>query len=125
MTPDDRKYTKTHEWIKVVDDLAVVGITDYAQNALSDITYVELPACGKAVEQGGECAVIESVKAAGDTYAPVSGEIADANGQLEDKPETVNEDPYGKGWIFKLKNFDIEQLNGLLDASEYGDSLKE
>jgi len=123
MTPDDRKYAKTHEWIKIEGDTATVGITDHAQEALGDITYVELPDVGNAVEQGGECCVIESVKAASDILAPVSGEIAEVNGELEDKPEAVNQDPYGNGWFFKLAKFDPAQADSLLDASGYESTL--
>lgn len=125
MTPDDRKYTKTHEWIKVEGDMAIVGITDHAQEALGDITFVELPAVGQAVEQGGECGVIESVKAASDMYAPIAGEVAETNSELDDKPEIVNNDPYEKGWIFKLKNFSEKQMKSLMDATEYEATLEE
>jgi len=125
MTPDDRKYAETHEWVKVDGDTAVVGITDYAQQQLGDVTFVELPDPGKRMEQGGECAVIESVKAASDVYAPVSGEIAGANATLEEKPESLNEDPYEGGWIFKLKDFDAGQLEGLMDAAAYESTLEE
>ena len=104
MTPTDRKHAKTHEWVQVEGNVAVVGITDHAQKVLSDITFLDRPRAGKKVEQGQECGVIESVKAASDLYAPVSGEVAEPNSMLEANPGLINEDPYGKGWILKLKN---------------------
>ncbi len=119
MTPADRKYAKTHEWVQVEGSVAVVGITDHAQKVMSDITFLERPPAGKKVEQGQECGVIESVKAASDLYAPVSGEVAETNGMLEANPGLVNEDPYGKGWILKLKNVNAAQLSSLLDAAAY------
>ncbi len=119
MTPDDRKYAKTHEWVKIEGDLAVVGITDHAQEALGDITFVELPVVGDTLAQSGECGVIESVKAASDIYAPVGGEIAEVNTELESAPELINQDPYGNGWILKLKNVEAAQSDGLLAASDY------
>jgi len=125
MTPDDRKYVKSHEWIKVDGELALVGITDHAQESLGDITFIDPPGVGDVKEQGADVAVIESVKAASDIYAPVSGVVVAVNEELEDAPERVNEDPYGAGWIFKLKNFDADQLDGLLDAAGYEASLGE
>ena len=119
MTPNDRKYTKTHEWIKIEGDLAVIGITDHAQAALGDITFVEAQAVGKVVKQNGECAAIESVKAASDIYAPADGEIAEKNKALENAPELVNQDPYGKGWILKLKNVNSAQVAALLNPADY------
>jgi glycine cleavage system H protein len=119
MTPNDRKYAKTHEWIKVEGDQAVIGITDHAQQALGDITFVELPAIGKKVAAGGSCGVIESVKAASDLYAPAAGEVTDVNRALDGSPELINQDPYGKGWILKLKGVNAGNLSGLLDATGY------
>ncbi|MFO7937057.1 MAG: glycine cleavage system protein GcvH [Kiritimatiellia bacterium] len=119
MTPDDRKYTKSHEWIKTDGELAVVGITGYAQSSLGDMTFIDPRAVGKALKQGDECAVLESVKAASEVYAPVDGEIAEINDALEDAPELVNNDPYGEGWILKLKGVDLTQLDGLMDAAAY------
>lgn len=119
MMPDDRKYTKSHEWLKIEGDFVVVGITDYAQEALGDITYVEMPEIGKTVDQAGECGVIESVKVASDILAPVAGEVAEVNSDLEAEPELVNRDPYGKGWILKLKNIDAGQVAGLMDEADY------
>ncbi len=119
MTPSDRRYTETHEWIKLEDGVAVVGITDYAQEALGDITFVDLPDPDQELEQDQECAVIESVKAATDIYAPLSGNVSEINEALEANPETVNEDPYGEGWLFKIAAFDMDQFNDLLDAADY------
>jgi len=121
--PDDRKYTKTHEWVRVEGDTVTIGITDHAQEELGDVTFVELPAVGKNVTAGEACGVIESVKAASDLYAPVDGEVAASNDALEDAPERVNEDPYGDGWLFKLKGVDAMALDGLLDAGGYEASL--
>ena len=119
MTPDDRRYTKTHEWVKIEDDVAIVGITDYAQESLGDITFVELPTVGDAMEQGEECGVIESVKAASDIFAPIAGDIAEVNSALEEKPEVINASPYEAGWIFKLKGFDEAEVANLMDADQY------
>jgi glycine cleavage system H protein len=125
MTPDDRKYTKSHEWIKVEVDIAVVGITDHAQEEMGDITFVELPSLGESVEAGTECAVIESVKAASDILAPVAGEIVEVNQALEEAPELVNESAYEDGWLFKMRGFDEDAVEALMDADEYEASLKE
>ena len=122
MTPTDRKYTKTHEWVRMEGDTIVVGITDFAQQALGDITFVDRPAVGKRLEQGRECGVIESVKAASDIYAPVSGEVAATNAELEGNPGLINQDPYNKGWILKLKGVLANQLDGLLNAAAYDKS---
>lgn len=123
-TPDDRKYSETHEWVELEDDMAVVGLSDYAQAELGDITFVELPEVGDVVSQNDECGVVESVKAASDLFAPISGEIAEVNRDLEEKPEAINEDPYGDGWIFKLKDVDETQYEALLEADEYVASQK-
>ena len=119
MNPDDRKYTKTHEWIKLDNDAATIGITDHAQTALGDITFVELPANGLVVEQGKECGVVESVKAASDIFAPASGEVLESNSELEDKPELINQDPYGNGWMFRMSVSDTGELDSLMDAADY------
>jgi glycine cleavage system H protein len=119
MNRNDRKHTKTHEWIVVEGDLAVVGITDHAQQALGDITFVELPNVGDSFEQGAEFGVIESVKAASDLYVPVTGDIAEVNETLAIGPELVNQDAYGEGWLIKLSNFDVTQLDSLLSTDEY------
>ena len=100
--PQELYYTKSHEWILIEDNTATIGITDFAQHQLSDLTFVELPEIGIQVSSGDEVAVVESVKAAADVYAPISGEIVDINNSLEDDPETVNRDAFGEGWIFKI-----------------------
>jgi glycine cleavage system H protein len=125
MTPNDRKYTETHEWVKVVAGVAVVGITDHAQEALGDLTFIELPKVGKKVEKGKECAVVESVKAASDIYAPVSGEISEANKSIESTPEEINVSPYDAGWLFKIKGFRQAEVDALLDAVQYEKFLED
>ena len=117
--PDDRRYTKSHEWVKVSGDLAEIGISEHAQESLGDITFVELPEVGAKLTKGSECGVIESVKAAGDLYAPVSAEVVEVNGELENKPETINEDPHAAGWLFKVKGMDTAEFEGLMDAAAY------
>jgi glycine cleavage system H protein len=118
------KYTKDHEYIRIEGDLGVVGITDYAQQQLGDVVFVELPAKGKTVAKGAEAAVVESVKAASEIYAPVSGEVVEVNGALEGAPATVNEDSTGKGWFLKLKLSNKAELDGLMSESEYQAYLK-
>ncbi|MFP3190050.1 MAG: glycine cleavage system protein GcvH [Thermoproteota archaeon] len=118
--PTDRKYTKDHEWALVQGDLVVVGITWYAQSKLKDVVFVELPKVGKKVNKSEAVAVVESVKTAADVYAPVSGTIVEVNKELETNPEFINKDPYGKGWMFKIKPTNLEkEWQELLDASEY------
>ena len=118
--PGDLKYTKSHEWVRVEEGgEVVVGITDHAQEQLGDLVFVELPELGLEVEAGGECAVIESVKAASDVYSPVSGEVTAINEALADTPEIINQDAFGNGWICRLKLSDPAQLDGLLDADAY------
>jgi glycine cleavage system H protein len=118
--PSDLKFTKSHEWVKTNSDGTVtVGITDHAQGLMGDMVYVELPQAGAAVTAGKECGVVESVKAASDVYAPVSGEVVEANGALGDAPESVNKDCYGAGWMFRVKPSNSAELNGLLDAKAY------
>jgi glycine cleavage system H protein len=119
MVPVDRKYAKTHEWVKIEGKVAIVGITDHAQDSLGDITFVDLPKTGAQVRGGSECAVIESVKAAGDLYAPVGGKVSEVNDTLETAPEKINTDPYGDGWILKIENFNAADLDNLLDAAGY------
>jgi glycine cleavage system H protein len=116
--PSELKYTKTHEWVRLEGDVAVVGVTDFAQDALGDVVFVDLPQVGKAVEAGSAVAVVESVKTASDIYAPVAGEILEVNSSLSDKPELINQSPYGEGWLFKMK-INPADLNGLLSAAEY------
>ncbi|HEX9655304.1 MAG TPA: glycine cleavage system protein GcvH [Bacteroidota bacterium] len=117
--PDNLKYTKDHEWILVEGDTGTVGITDYAQGELGDIVFVELPEKGKVVGQGDSFGTIEAVKAVSDLYAPVSGSVIEANKNLENEAEVVNKDPYGNGWMIKLKFSNREELSGLLDADSY------
>ena len=112
-------YTKEHEWIAVEGDRATVGITDYAQGQLGDIVFVEVPEAGRAVSKGGEAAVVESVKAASDVYAPVSGTVTEGNAALTDQPDLVNSDPEGTGWFFRLTLSDNEELNELMNADQY------
>lgn len=122
--PADLRYRESHEWVRVEDDGSlVVGITDHAQAALGDIVFVELPEPGLSYAQGDACAVIESVKAASDIYAPVSGEVIEFNPALEDNPALVNSDPYGDGWLFSLSPSNAAELDGLLDASAYAKTL--
>ncbi len=118
--PDDLKYSKSHEWVRAEDGgLVIVGITDHAQAALGDMVFVETPETGARFEAEEACAVVESVKAASDIYSPVGGEILDSNSNLTDKPELVNDDPYGEGWIFQLRADDAEALEGLMNAEAY------
>lgn len=120
----ETKYTKDHEYIRIEGDVATVGITDYAQAQLGDVVFVELPAIGKQVSAGGEAAVVESVKAASEVYAPVSGEVVAVNSALEAAPGTVNEDPAGSGWFLKLKVNDAAELGQLMSEAEYLAYLK-
>lgn len=115
----DTRYTKDHEYIRIEGDTGVVGITSYAQEQLGDVVFVELPSVGKKVDQGGEAAVVESVKAASEIYAPVAGEIVAVNDTLESTPGTVNEDPTGAGWFMKIKISDVSQLDGLMSEADY------
>ena len=117
--PADLLYSKEHEWVKIDGDVATVGITDYAQNSLGDIVFVELPRVGKAIDQFGNIGVVESVKAVSDLFTPIGGEITEINGALESDPASVNRDPYGAGWLFKVKLKDTGEKNNLLSASEY------
>jgi glycine cleavage system H protein len=119
MTPDDRKYTETHEWIKLDGDIATLGLTNMAQESLGDVVFIEPAVVGKQLKQGDECAAIESVKAASDIYAPVDGEIVEINAELEGEPGLINQDPYDKGWILKLKDVNKDQLDALMDAAAY------
>jgi glycine cleavage system H protein len=113
------KYTDEHEWVRLDGDIATVGITDYAQNQLGDVVYVELPKPGQKIEKGKQAAVVESVKAASEVYAPVTGEVVEANQALVDEPATVNADPMGRGWFMKLRLADKGQLDGLMDEAAY------
>ena len=123
--PAELKYASSHEWVRLEDGIATVGITDHAQIALGDVVYVEVPEEGAEVHAQDECAVVESVKAASDIYAPMSGEIIAVNEDLEDAPETINADPYGDGWFFKIKISDEAELENLLSNEEYQASIAE
>lgn len=118
-SPQDLYYAKTHEWVRIDDHTATVGITEFAQNQLSDLTFIELPDVGREVEAGDEAAVLESVKAASDIYAPITGEIVEVNEVLEDTPEAVNNSPYEEGWLFKIKFVKEEEVDDLLSAESY------
>ncbi len=118
--PSDLRYRDSHEWVRLEDDGTVmVGISDHAQGELGDMVFVELPEPGMSYSQGDACAVLESVKAASDIYAPLSGEVVLANGELENSPEQVNSDPYGDGWLFKMMPSDASEIDGLMDADTY------
>ena len=124
--PGDLKVLKSHEWVRVEGDgKATVGISDHAQGLLGDLVYVELPNVGDQVEAGNACAVVVSVKAASDVYAPVGGKVLEVNAALADKPETINEDAYGDGWLFVLQLDDPEQLNELLGPDDYAELLED
>ena len=117
--PSDLRYASSHEWLRLEGDTATVGITDHAQEELTDVVFVELPAVGRTLDAGDPTAVVESVKAASDIYAPVSGEVIEVNPEVEADPSLVNTDPYGKGWIFKLRVKNAADAAGLMDAAGY------
>ena len=121
--PPNLKFAKSHEWVRVEGDIAVVGISDHAQQELTDIVYVETPALDSEVEAGKACAVVESVKAASDIYAPVSGDVVAINEELSSQPELLNHDPYGKGWLFKVKLRDPAELAELLSPADYAHEI--
>ena len=124
--PTGLKYAASHEWARLEEDGTVtVGISDHAQQALGDVVFVEAPDIGDDVDAGGEAGVVESVKAASDIYSPVSGEVVAINAVLEDTPETINEDPYGEGWMFRVKPADVSELDELLNAEAYEASCEE
>ena len=123
--PDDLRYTKDHEWVRLAGDSAVVGITDHAQHALGEITYVEPPPVDKALKQFAEAGAVESAKAASDIFAPLTGVVAEVNLALETEPEKVNSDPYGEGWIYKLKGASAGELGNLLTAQQYRNLIEE
>ena len=118
--PDDLRYNSSHEWVRFEDGIATIGITDHAQEELTDVVFVELPDVGRAVDAGDPTAVVESVKAASDIYSPIAGEVVEVNDAVEADPALVNTDPYGSGWIFKIKVKDEAQLEKLMDAAAYG-----
>lgn len=124
MNPKDLKYTSEHEWIKVEGNTATVGVTDSAQERLTDVVFVELPKVGKTVKKVEVLAVLESVKAVSDVYSPVSGEVVEINETLLDKPELVNKESYGKGWVAKLKIKNLKELEEFMSADEYEEFLK-
>jgi glycine cleavage system H protein len=118
--PGELKYSKSHEWVRINDDGSVtIGITEHAQDLMGDMVYVELPESGASLNQGDDCAVVESVKAASDVYAPIGGEVLEVNDALADAPETINSDPYGEGWIFRMNPSDGAEVDALLDANAY------
>jgi len=124
--PGDLRFLKSHEWARVEGDGKItVGISDHAQGLLGDLVYVELPNVGDRVEAGNACAVVESVKAASDVYTPVTGKVVEVNNALSDKPETINEDAYGDGWIFVIEAEEPDQLNELLGPDDYAELLEE
>ena len=123
--PADRRYTSEHEWIKTEGDHYIVGITAFAQDQLGDIVYVELPKVGDQLEAGKAFGVIESVKTASDLYAPVSGEVVEVNGELVDQPQNVNDDPYDRGWMVKVRASDAGELDKLLSAEQYAEQTGE
>ncbi|MCR4289831.1 MAG: glycine cleavage system protein GcvH [Candidatus Scalindua sp.] len=121
--PIDRKYTKEHEWIKIDGDIAIVGITDFAQDQLTDVVFVELPEVGKQVDQNGNLCVVESVKSVSDIFSPISGEIVEVNRTLEDSPALINNEPFEGGWIVKLKVNNETELDQLMTSEEYNKFL--
>ena len=123
--PDELRYTKDHEWAKVEGDRVRIGITDYAQDALGDVVYVQLPDVGAQVTAGESCSEVESTKSVSEIFSPVSGTVAEVNSDLGDTPQMINEDPYGKGWIFSVELAEPAELDGLMDAAAYRAFLDE
>ena len=121
--PADLKYAKSHEWVRVNGDTAVIGITDHAQHELTDVVFVELPGAGRKVKSGEACAVVESVKTASDIYSPVSGEVTEINSALSQNPALVNTDPYGEGWFYKIKLSHPAEVNALMSAADYAKQI--
>lgn len=122
--PADLKYIETHQWVRVSDDgTATVGITDFAQEQLGDVVYIGVPDVGATVNSGEEAGVAESVKSASDVFSPVTGEVIEVNESLEDEPEKVNEDPYGDGWLYKVRLEDAGELDGLMDSAAYAEHV--
>ena len=122
--PDDRRYAQDHEWVKMKDHVAIIGISDYAQDQLGDIVYVELPQVGDHLDPGAEFGTVESVKAVSELYMPIGGEVTAVNPALEDEPALVNEDPYEKGWMIKITPTEPSQLDALMDRGAYLDMIK-
>jgi glycine cleavage system H protein len=121
---EELKYTKEHEWTRLEDDLVVIGITDYAQDALGEIVYIELPSEGDEITKGNPFGAVESTKSVSDLYAPISGEVMEVNEALLDSPEAINEDPYGDGWMIKVKPYDVGELQDLMDSDEYSEFVE-
>ena len=117
--PTDLKYTSSHEWVSVEGDTAIIGISDHAQEELTELVFIELPDLGRELTAGDPCAVVESVKTASDIYAPLSGEVIETNDALDTEPGTVNDDPYGDGWFFKIRLSNADALSGLMDEDKY------
>ena len=122
--PQDLRYTKDHEWARAEGDLVTCGVTDYAQDQLGDIVFVELPEVGDELAKGGQFGTVESVKAVAELYSPIGGEVAEVNGALEESPQLVNQDPYGQGWMIKVRPKEPNELDKLMDAQQYKDMLK-
>jgi glycine cleavage system H protein len=122
-SPTDRRYTKEHEWVRVEADLGTVGITDYAQDQLGDLVYLDLPSSGTQVKQLDKLGEIESVKAVSDLYSPVSGEVTEVNQEVVDRPELVNQSPYGQGWLVRVRLADPAEMDGLLTAEQYDELI--
>lgn len=123
--PEDLHYSGTHEWVRLEGDTATLGVTDHAQESMGDMVYVDLPEVGKKIEAKGECGVLESVKSASDIYSPVAGEITAVNEKLTDTPDLVNKDPYGEGWIVRLRLENVDAVKELMDAAAYRKFLEE
>ena len=123
--PAELRYTPEHEWIRIEGDMATIGVTDYAQDALTDVVWVELPEIGMSVGSMESCGSVESVKSVSEIYAPIAGEVTEANESLEDAPEQINQDPYGDGWIWKMTISDAGELDSLLDAAAYSELIGE
>lgn len=123
--PDDLKYTKDHEWVRVDGNIATVGISDYAQHSLGDIVYIELPSEGELFSKGDTVGVVESVKAVSDVFTPMSGEVTEVNDPLKEAPETLNEDCYGEGWLYRIQLNAIEEMDELMDHTQYAAFVKE
>lgn len=121
--PDDLRYARSHEWVRLEGEIATIGITDHAQEELTDVVFVELPDTGRQLDAGDPTAVVESVKAASDIYAPLAGEVVEANQAVADDPSLVNSDPYGEGWIFRIRVADLAKLETLMDAAAYRDFI--
>jgi glycine cleavage system H protein len=121
--PADLRYTEEHEWVRTEDDVVAIGITDHAQDQLGDVVFVDLPPQGSVVEAGEAFGEVESTKSVSDLYAPVSGTVSARNDELEDRPELLNSDPYGEGWLVRITPADLSDVDGLLDAAAYGDLI--